>query len=73
MDAKELSALFSEKVVSARMERDRQTTAVNDDADLRRDELEHCKRAMSENVLPFLAELKSHFPDGQFMFARQID
>jgi len=28
---------------------------------------------MTNNVLPFLAELKSHLPDGQFSFAPQVD
>jgi hypothetical protein len=39
----------------------------------RGEDIEHCKRAMESNVLPFLAELKQHLGDGQFTFAPQID
>jgi hypothetical protein len=73
MEAKELAEMFSGKVASARIERDRQANVAQDNNEKYRDDFEHCKKAMTNNVLPFLADLKSHLPDGQFSFAPQID
>jgi hypothetical protein len=73
MDAKALSKRFLAKVASARVERDRQITIAHDNNAKRCDDVEHCKRAMTDNVLPFLSELKSHFPGEQFSFAPQVD
>jgi hypothetical protein len=73
MNAKELAEKFSTKVEGAKAERDRQKTLSNDNSAKRLDDVEHCKRAMADNVLPFLSELKSHLSDEQFSFAAQID
>jgi hypothetical protein len=73
MEAKELAMVFSAKVASARVEREKQITVAHDNNAKRRDDIEHCKRAMTNNVLPFLSELKSHLPDEQFSFAPQVD
>ena len=73
MEAKELAMVFAAKVASARVEREKQITAAHDNNAKRRDDIEHCKRAMTNNVIPFLTELKSHLPDEQFSFAPQVD
>jgi hypothetical protein len=46
---------------------------LNEHIQKRGEDIEHCKRAMESNVLPFPAELKQHLGDGQFTFAPQID
>jgi hypothetical protein len=73
MNARELAEKFSTKVAVAKAERDRQKTVSSDNSAKRLDDVEHCKRAMADNVLPFLSELKSHLTDEQFSFAPQID
>jgi hypothetical protein len=73
MDPKELADKFAAKVASAAVERDKQNTVAADNKTKRSDDAEHCKRAMAENVLPFLSELKSHLAEGQFSMASQID
>ena len=73
MDPKELADKFAAKVASAAVEREKQKTVAADHKTKRSDDAEHCKRAMAENVLPFLSELKSHLPEGQFSMASQID
>ena len=74
MDAKELAAKFVAKAAAAVAEKDRQETAKPDDDGKRLEEdVEDCKRAMTEVVIPFLSELKAHFPQGQFSFHPQID
>ena len=74
MDAKELAAKFVAKAAAAVAEKDRQETAKPDDDGKRLEEdVEDCKRAMTEVVIPFLSELKAHFPQDQFSFAPQID
>ena len=55
------------------IERERQSGLAADHIQKRGEDIEHCKRAMESNVLPFLAELKQHLGDGQFTFAPQID
>jgi len=74
MDAKELAAKFVAKAAAAVAEKDRQQTAKPDDDGKRLEEdVEDCKRAMTEVVIPFMSELKAHFPQDQFSFAPQID
>ena len=74
MDAKELAAKFVAKAAAAVAEKDRQETAKPDDDGKRLEEdVEDCKRAMTEVVIPFMSELKAHFPQDQFSFAPQID
>jgi hypothetical protein len=73
MDAKELADKFAAKVASAAVERDKQKALAADNKTKRSDDAEHCKRAMAENVIPFLSELKSHLPEDQFSMASQID
>jgi len=73
MNAKDLAAKFSAKVAAARAERGKQIAVSNDNRDKRLDDVEHCKRAMADDVIPFLSELKSHLPAEQFSFAPQID
>src|SRR5882724_10248754 len=73
MDAKELAAKFVAKAAAAVDEKDKQVTATPDDNAKRLKDAEDCKRAMMEVVLPFLSELKAHFPQDQFSFHPQID
>ncbi|WP_139251610.1 hypothetical protein [Kaistia soli] len=35
-------------------------------------DVEHCKTAMEQHVIPFLKELQAALPDGQFSLAPQI-
>ena len=73
MDAKELAAKFVAKAAAAVAEKDKQVTATPDDNAKRLKDAEDCRRAMMEVVLPFLSELKAHFPQDQFSFHPQID
>src|ERR1700712_5751746 len=73
MNAKELADKFAAKVAAAVTEKEKQTAVAAENQKKRSDDVEHCKRAMADNVLPFLSELKSHLTEGQFSFAPQID
>jgi hypothetical protein len=73
MNAKELADKFNAKVGAAVVERERQSGLATEHIQKRGADMEHCKRAMESNVLPFLAELKQHLGDDQFTFAPQID
>jgi hypothetical protein len=73
MNAQELAEKFAGKVAAAVVEKNRQTAIAAEQTLKRSDDTEHCKRAMKENVVPFLAELKHHFPAQQFSFATQVD
>jgi hypothetical protein len=73
MNAKELADKFNAKTDAAVLERQRQSGLAAEHIQKRSEDIEHCKRAMESNVLPFLAELKQHLGDGQFTFAPQID
>jgi hypothetical protein len=72
MNAKELADKFKAKTDAAVLERERQSGLAAEHVQKRSEDIEHCKRAMESNVLPFLA-LKQHLGDGQFTFAPQID
>ena len=73
MDARDLAAKFMAKTTAAAFEKDRQNLASKDNKGKRMDDAEHCKRAMRDIVMPFLYELKSHLPEGQFSLAPQVD
>ena len=73
MNAKELADKFNAKTDAAVVERKRQSGLAAEHMQKRGEDIEHCKRAMESNVLPFLEELKQHLGDGQFTFAPQID
>jgi hypothetical protein len=73
MNAKELADKFNAKIGVALVERERQAGLATEHVQKRVEDVEHCKRAMENNVLPFLTELKQHLGDGQFTFAPQID
>jgi hypothetical protein len=73
MNAKELADKFRAKIGAAVVEQERQSDLAAEHFQERGADTEHCKRAMENNVLPFLAELKHHLGDDQFTFAPQID
>jgi hypothetical protein len=73
MNAHELAEKFRIKVAVAVVEKDKQAANAADHATTRSDDAEYCKRALEENVIPFLSELKQQFPSGQFSFAPQVD
>jgi hypothetical protein len=73
MNAKELADKFNARIGLALVERDRQSDLAAEHLQKRSADIEHCKRAMESNVLPFLAELKQHLGEGQFTFAPQVD
>lgn len=73
MTPQELAAKFSSKVAAAVAERDKQTSIAAEQTAIRTDDIEHCKRALAEHVIPFLSELKQHLPEGQFSYSPQID
>ena len=73
MNAKELADKFNANVGAAVVERERQSRLATEHIHKRSEDIEHCKRALENNVLPFLAELKQHLGESQFTFAPQID
>jgi hypothetical protein len=73
MNAKELADKFNTKTDAAVRERERQSGLATEYNQKRSEDIEHCKRAMESNVLPFLVELKQHLGDDQFTFAPQIN
>jgi hypothetical protein len=73
MNAQELAAKFTAKIAVAAVEKDRQSEIAADNVGKRTADVEHCKRAMEQNVLPFLDELKHHLGEQQFSFAPQIE
>lgn len=73
MNAQELAAKFTAKIAVAAVERDRQAEIAVDNAEKRTADVEHCKKAMEQHVIPFLQELKHHLGEQQFSFAPQIE
>jgi hypothetical protein len=71
MNAKELADKFNAKTDAAVVERERQSGLAGEHIQKRSEDIEHCKRAMESNVLPFLAELKQHLGEGQFPLRRR--
>ena len=55
MNAKELADKFNAKTEAAVVERQRQSGLAAEHVQKRSEDIEHCKRAMESNVLPFLA------------------
>jgi hypothetical protein len=60
MNAQELAAKFAAKIAVAAAEKDRQTEIAADNVGKRTADVEHCKRAMDQHVLPFLTDLVAH-------------
>jgi hypothetical protein len=73
MNAEGLAHKFRAKIAAAIVEKDKQSQIATHDTDKRTADIEHCKRAMEREVIPFLSELKHHFGDEQFSFAPQIE
>ena len=73
MNAEELAGKFRQKLADAAIEKDRQAVLANENREKRTADIEHCKRAMERDVLPFLGELKHHLGEDQFSFASQIE
>jgi hypothetical protein len=73
MNAKELADKFTAKVAVAAVEKDRQAGMAADNAGKRTADIEHCKKALEQHVIPFLEELKHHLGEHQFSFAPQIE
>jgi hypothetical protein len=73
MNAEELAGKFKAKIAAAVAEKDKQAGIAADSTDKRTADIEHCKRAMEREVIPFLNELKQHMGDDQFSFAPQIE
>lgn len=73
MDARELADKFSAKVAAAATELHHQETVATDSAKSRLDDMVHIKRAMEQQVMPFLKELEHHFGAKQFSFSPQVD
>jgi hypothetical protein len=73
MNAEELAHRFRTKVAAAAAEKDKQTDIAAENTEKRAADIEHCKRAMEREVMPFLAELKQYLGEAQFSFASQIE
>jgi hypothetical protein len=73
MNAEQLAEKFRQKISTAEIEKNRQTIIAAENTDKRAADIEHCKRAMEREVLPFLEELKHHLGEAQFSFALQIE
>jgi hypothetical protein len=73
MEAKELAAKFAARIAAAATEKEKRTKVANEDRATDLSDAAECKRAMTEVVIPFLAEIKAEFPRDQFSFSPQID
>lgn len=73
MNAEELANKFKLKVAAAVVEKDRQQVIAHDNEQKRTADMDHCRRAMENEVIPFLEEVKHHFGEDQFSFATQIE
>ena len=73
MDARELAEKFQAKMGAAANERNRQSGLASEFIDKRGADVEYCKTAMENNVLPFLAELQERLGPDQFAYSHQID
>jgi hypothetical protein len=73
MNAQELAAKFSAKLAAAATELHHQKTIAADSVKSRLDDVDHIKRAMEQQVIPFLYEVQHHFGAKQFSFAPQVD
>ena len=73
MNAKELAEKFIAKIGVADVERDRQAGLATEHLTKRGADIQHCKHALENNVLPFLAEMRDHLGEDQFAYFPQID
>ena len=73
MNAEELANKFKQKLSAAAAEKDKQTTIAAENTEKRTADVEHCKRALEREVIPFLEELKRHLGEDQFSYASQIE
>lgn len=73
MNAEELANKFKAKIASAVAERDKQVEIAADNTSKRSADVEHCKRALEREVIPFLNELQQHMGEDQFSFALQVE
>jgi hypothetical protein len=71
MDTLELADKFCAKVAAAATELHHQETVVTDNANSRLEDLVHIKRAMEQQVIPFLKEHEYHFGAKQFPSRRK--
>ena len=72
MDARELADKSCAKVAAAATELHHQETVAIDSANSRLDDVVHVKRAMEQQVIPFLKELEYHVGTKQFSLL-QVD
>lgn len=73
MNAEELAGKFRQKLSDAVVEKERQAILADENKGKRTADIEHCKRAMEREVLPFMDELRHHLGEDQFSFASQIE
>jgi hypothetical protein len=73
MNAQELADKFATKVCAASEELDKQKIIASDQSTVRGSDVQHCKRALEQHVIPFMEELKQHMGENQFSFSCQID
>ena len=73
MNAEQLANKFRAKVAAAVVEKDRQAGIAVENTEKRTADIEHCKRAMEREVIPFLKELQQHLGDAEFSYAPQIE
>jgi hypothetical protein len=73
MNAEELANKFKQKVSAAVVEKDRQDVIAGENHEKRTADIEHCRRAMEREVIPFLQELQHHLGEEQFSFATQVE
>jgi hypothetical protein len=73
MNAEELANKFTQKVSAAIVEKDRQEVIATDNHEKRTADVEHCRRAMEREVIPFLEEMKQQLGEQQFSFATQVE
>lgn len=72
MNAKELADKFASQIAAAGAEKEKQKALAAENVDKRMDDVEYCKRAMEQHVIPFFEELHHHMGE-QFSFAMQVD
>ena len=73
MNPEQLAQKFWNKIAAAAAEKNKQSGIAAQNAEKRAADIEHCKRALEQEVMPFLAELKQHLGEAQFSFASQIE
>ena len=73
MNAEELANKFKQKLSAAAAEKDKQMMIATENTEKRIADIEHCKRALEREVIPFLEELKGQLGEDQFSYASQIE